>query len=136
SEGVHSLSFYSVDEAGNTEKLQNVTIKIDKTPPYVLITLPKNGYLHIFGRAIIPAMRDRTLIIGGIMVETNVTSYPSGIDNVIFYVDGVLKYSTSQSPYTWKWEKGFGKSTLKVVCRDNAGHSHGDEINVSIFSIH
>jgi PKD repeat protein len=136
SEGVHSLSFYSIDGAGNIEELQNVTIKIDKTPPHVLITSPTKGYIHIFGRAIIPTWRDSTLIIGGIMVETNVTGYPSGICNVTFYVNDVLQYSVSQPPYTWKWEKGFGKSTLKVVCRDNAGHSHWDEINVIIFSIH
>jgi len=135
SEGIQSLFFYSIDRAGNTEELQNVTIKIDKTPPLVRIILPKEGYLHIFGRAIIPTLRDRTLIIGGIMIEATITSYPSGIYNVTFYIDDILEYVTSQPPYTWKWEKGFGKSTLKVVCSDNAGHSHGDETNVIIFSI-
>ncbi len=35
SEGVHTLSFYSVDVAGNSETAKTVQVKIDKTPPTI-----------------------------------------------------------------------------------------------------
>jgi hypothetical protein len=47
--GVHQLSFYSVDPAGNQEKAHQLTIKIDATPPTVTVAVqpatlwPPNG---------------------------------------------------------------------------------------------
>lgn len=35
SEGVHTLQFWSVDNAGNTEAAKTVQVKIDKTPPTI-----------------------------------------------------------------------------------------------------
>ncbi|HET9655133.1 MAG TPA: PxKF domain-containing protein [Kineosporiaceae bacterium] len=35
SEGIHQLTFWSVDKAGNTEKANNATVKIDKTAPTI-----------------------------------------------------------------------------------------------------
>ncbi|MCG2826926.1 MAG: Ig-like domain-containing protein, partial [Thermoplasmatales archaeon] len=32
-EGVHTIEYYSVDNASNVEKVANITVKIDKTPP-------------------------------------------------------------------------------------------------------
>jgi hypothetical protein len=45
-EGTHTLQFWSVDNAGNTEPTKSVTIKIDKTPPTINHTQapPANGH--------------------------------------------------------------------------------------------
>ncbi|HET7072826.1 MAG TPA: PxKF domain-containing protein [Mycobacterium sp.] len=49
-EGTHSLQFWSVDKAGNTEAAKTVNVKIDKTPPTitdVFDPLPNaNGWLQ------------------------------------------------------------------------------------------
>lgn len=48
-DGVHQLSFYSVDPAGNQEKAHQLTIKIDATPPALTVAVhpatlwPPNG---------------------------------------------------------------------------------------------
>ena len=48
-DGVHQLSFYSVDPAGNQEEAHQLTIRIDATPPTVTVALkpatlwPPNG---------------------------------------------------------------------------------------------
>ncbi|WP_139491163.1 OmpL47-type beta-barrel domain-containing protein [Brevibacillus dissolubilis] len=40
-EGVHQVSFYSVDKSGNTETEQTITVKIDKTFPTTLVEAPQ-----------------------------------------------------------------------------------------------
>jgi PKD repeat protein len=49
-EGIHSLSYYAVDEAGNTGKVKNATFKVDTiTPTTVLAILPEDagkGWFH------------------------------------------------------------------------------------------
>jgi hypothetical protein len=42
-EGVHTMEFYSVDNAGNTEAQKEVTIKVDTTPPELVIISPTEG---------------------------------------------------------------------------------------------
>lgn len=134
-EGENTLKFYSVDNAGNVEKVNTKIVKIDKTAPTITIKKPEEGYLYFFGRAILPTLRDKTIIIGRITVEVNVTSTPSGVKDVKFYVDGYMKYNTSEPPYTWNWGMAFGKHTLKVKAFDKAGHNASKEIEVTIFSI-
>ena len=42
-EGIHEISYYSIDQAGNIEEKQSATVKIDKTAPTVSIDL-ENEY--------------------------------------------------------------------------------------------
>ncbi|MCG2825749.1 MAG: PKD domain-containing protein [Thermoplasmatales archaeon] len=42
-EGVHAIEYYSVDNANNVEKVSNITVKIDKTPPSTESTI--NGIM-------------------------------------------------------------------------------------------
>lgn len=39
-DGTHTFDFYSVDQAGNTENVHTVTIKVDKTAPVTIATYP------------------------------------------------------------------------------------------------
>lgn len=43
-EGIHTVSFYSVDEAGNTENPTYQTVKIDKTNPITTVELSEDWY--------------------------------------------------------------------------------------------
>ncbi|MFH1897828.1 MAG: hypothetical protein ABH886_06280 [Candidatus Desantisbacteria bacterium] len=44
-EGTNTLTYYSVDNAGNTEAVKTAAniVKIDKTPPVITISTPANG---------------------------------------------------------------------------------------------
>ena len=44
-EGVHTLSYYSVDKAGNKEAVKTIEVKIDKTAPEVVPTDSMHAYL-------------------------------------------------------------------------------------------
>ncbi len=135
SEGENIIRFYSIDEAGNEEDVNTNTIKIDKTAPTIIIKDPKQGYCYFFGRSIFPTLRNKTIIIGRITVEVDVTNTSSGIKDVEFYVDEDMKYNTSVSPYVWKWGMAFGRHTLEVKVFDMAGHNTSKEMEVTIFSI-
>ncbi|MEA2054648.1 MAG: PKD domain-containing protein [Candidatus Thermoplasmatota archaeon] len=134
-EGKNILKYYSIDEAGNVEAVNIITIKIDKTSPTITITTPTKGYIHFFGRSIMPTLGNKTIIIGRITVEANVTDTHSGIKDVKFYIDDHMKYNTSEPPYTWRWGMAFGRHNLKIKVFDNAGHNASDEVDVTIFSI-
>ena len=135
SEGENTLSFYSIDRAGNKEGVNTTTIKIEKTSPTVDIKSPKQGYFYFMGRQLFPTLRDKTIIIGRVTVEADVNSTASEIKFVHFYVDGTMKYNDTESPYTWIWGMAFGRHTLKVEAFDEAGHNASKEIDVTIFSI-
>jgi len=134
-EGENTLKFYSVDKAGNKEVANTTTIKIDKTSPTIEIKSPKQGYFYFFGRQLFPTLRNKTIVIGKVTVEADITNTPSGIKYVLFYVDGNVKYNDTQSPYTWKWGMAFGRHTLKVQVFDVAGRNASKEMEVTIFSI-
>ncbi|MDD5778271.1 MAG: hypothetical protein PHU95_02340 [Candidatus Thermoplasmatota archaeon] len=83
-------------------------VKCDDTPPPQLtITRPREQYLYLFDREILPT--ERTIIFGKITVEVEVSD-ESRIDSVAFYVT-VESYEhrprkvLSEPPYTWTWDE-------------------------------
>ena len=125
SEGVHKLYFYSVDKAGNIEGEKNVTIKIDKTKPSVELVTPKQGYLYIANRQIMPTLFHRTIIIGKLNATVNAHDDTSGIDYVKFILNGQPLWTDYVSPYNAEVPQELPASfsnTLKVIAYDNAGN--------------
>ncbi len=132
-EGIHLLQYYSTDNAGNEEKIKNVTIKIDKTKPSIDIITPVDRRLYIFGKDILPTFR-KTIIIGKITVEVNATDN-IGVKIVRFYVDEEERANVTLPPYTWRWGGDFGRRELLVKAFDYAGKNESDSIEVLIFSL-
>ncbi len=134
-EGETTINFYSIDRAGHTETPHTKIVKIDKTHPTLDIENPDKGYLYLFGRAIMPTLRNKTVILGGITVEVNATDEVSEIKNVEFYVDGNLSHNDSSPPYTWKWRTAIGRYELKAMALDTAGRTASEEMTITIFSV-
>lgn len=134
-EGEHTITFYSQDAAGNKEEERTVSVAIDKSAPTVTVTSPTQGYIHFFGRELLPSLRGKTILIGRITVEVNATDAPSGINKVEFSVDGEIRYNDMEEPYTWTWGLAFGRHTLGVTAIDIAGHETTEEMDVTIFSL-
>jgi hypothetical protein len=110
-------------------------ILVEEYPIEIEIEKPRKGYLYYFDREIMPTIFWKTIIIGGITVETNVLN-ESSIDRVEFYVDDELKYVDEETPYEWLWdEKSIGNHEIKVIAYDNKGNMTSDEIDVMIFNI-
>ena len=125
SEGIHKLYFYSVDNAGNTEDIKNVSIKIDKTKPSIELTIPEQGYLYIANRQIMPTLFHRTIIIGKLNATAKAKDDTSGIAYVEFILNGQPLWKDYVSPYNAELPQELPASfsnVLKVVAYDNAGN--------------
>lgn len=46
-DGIHTIQFYSLDNAGNIESTQTATIKVDKTPPVVNVSTDQLEYTRV-----------------------------------------------------------------------------------------
>ena len=125
SSGSHKVYFYSVDNAGNIEAEANFTFKIDKNSPSVSITVPKDGYLYLFGREIMPTAFGKTKIIGKLTATATATDTLSGMKSVYFKIDGDLLWMDFNAPYGVELPRAHprGVHTLTVIAYDNAGNS-------------
>jgi hypothetical protein len=50
-DGAHTITYYSVDQAGNAEEAHRVTVFIDTTPPAATVNGPTSGAIYIVGSA-------------------------------------------------------------------------------------
>jgi hypothetical protein len=126
------IEFYSVDNAGNQEETKNVTIKVDTTSPLVTLQRPVPGYLYLFDRQIWPMASGNTVIIGRIAVRVIAYDADSGINNVSFYVDGILQNIDLTPPYEWLWRGAIGWKYLYAVAYNKAGLKE-ETIPISVF---
>ena len=119
--GDHTLSATVSDAAGNTAS-SSISVTVinvsDTTLPTISITSPTNGAL----------------------VSGNVSVYVSAVDNVgvvkvELYVDGVLKATSTSTPFTTKWNMrraAAGAHTLQCKAHDAAGNV-GSSATVTVY---
>ena len=100
----------------------------DTTPPEVHITKPVSG-IYFNNKLLFNSAT--TLIILDIDIEVDAFDDQSGIDRIEFYIDDVIKDTTSYPPYSLLWnERSFKRHTIKVIAFDKAGNSASDELSV------
>jgi PGF-pre-PGF domain-containing protein len=107
SDGTYTLTYYSIDNAGNVEPTNSVTFTIDKTLPIVAIVSPTNG-----------------TSIGGSQVLINVTTDGNEVN---ISVDGVLKIIDSSPPFEYNLSLGTyseGWHNITVVAKDLATNTN------------
>ena len=105
-DGFHTLRYYSVDIAGNTQQIQApFSFKIDQTAPLVNLTVTAQNLLHTQWLMIV-----------------NISDGVSGVQKVEFYVDDTfLGTRNAPGPYDWYYE-GSGH-TAYAIGFDNAGNT-------------
>ncbi|RLF26467.1 MAG: hypothetical protein DRN01_04665 [Thermoplasmata archaeon] len=137
-EGVHTLTYWSVDNAGNEEQHHTVTLKIDKHDPTVHITKPDESYVYINDFKKRQSFFGWTLIIGDITVEAFSEDSLSGINKVEFYLDGVSRSTITgeQQDYRWRCtESMLFVHLIMVKAYDNAGNTEDSEIFIVAFNL-
>ncbi|MBS4213031.1 OmpL47-type beta-barrel domain-containing protein [Neobacillus rhizophilus] len=109
-EGIHTISFYSVDNAGNVEGTKTEAVKIDKTAPTIKVDFPTEYAL-------------------GSSLELNykATDNLSGIKETIVEVNGV-KNTTGKITFNKP-----GDQTIRITAIDNAGLKTVVEKTVSVY---
>jgi len=106
-------------------------ILVEERPVEVEIRKPREKFLYIFDREIMPFFD--TVIIGKITVEVDAGD---GIERVEFYIDDVLKFTDYDEPYLWLWDEfAIGRHEIKVVACDIEGNLAQDKMNVIIFNL-
>jgi Chitobiase/beta-hexosaminidase C-terminal domain/Bacterial Ig domain/Bacterial Ig-like domain (group 3) len=112
-DGIHVLEYRSTDNAGNTEPLHSVNVKIDATLPTGSVTAPSEAQ-HVNG--VVP-------------VTAAAADGGSGVASVEFLVrpNGAGSFATistdTTAPYQASWDSSSaaeGNAELKVVVRDAA----------------
>ncbi|MBN1861915.1 MAG: hypothetical protein JW840_10720 [Candidatus Thermoplasmatota archaeon] len=106
----------------------------DSIPPTVILEKPKNGYLYIQDNDGLQRLFSKNaLIIGKITIEANATDMQSGIDRVLFLIDGKQQAEITTEPFTFVWTRfslPFLPHTIRIVAYDEAGNNAHEEIKV------
>jgi len=123
-EGIHVLKAVSYDTSDNSAFSQiNVNaipeiVNEDTTPPDVSIVSPSDG----------------DSVNGRVRVSVS-ASDSSGIDVVRIYLDGTLKKTLTDSPYSYTWNTkrvSTGIHSISAQAYDTMGNSNEDSISVDI----
>jgi hypothetical protein len=121
--GAYQANFSVIDSNGSeASDTASVTILADTTPPAIAIIQPLAHSLYLKGKRLLSF--PVTLCIGAVTVTVTASDNESGVASVTFSLNGVVKSTDTEPPYEWTWEgPAFGKFTLRVEARDNAGNN-------------
>ena len=110
-DGMHTVTFYSIDNAGNQEANETATFKIDGTKPVTTAglsgTAGANGWYT-----------------GSVQVTLSATDATSGVASTEYQVDGGTLQNYSGSSFT---VSGDGMHTVTFYSIDNAGNQEANE---------
>src|SRR6266849_9762358 len=109
---IHTITFWSVDQAGNTEHAETFTVMIDKTPPMTTASVASgtpgtNGWYT-----------------SDVTVSLNATDNLSGIQNIYYQIDGGSVQVYSGSPFA---VQGDLVHTITFWSVDQAGNTEPAE---------
>jgi len=131
----YAIADDSLDET-KSDTWSFTTETFDDIPPEVSIVKPQKG-LYIFGIKILPRFIRPALIIGKITIESNATDDNSGIERVVFYINGKEIGNATAPPYTCVWKKARIRLLhifiIKVVAIDYKGNEASDKMIVRKF---
>jgi len=128
--GNYTATFTVTDSEGNSSS-DTATVTVTYAPPSVTITKPVNG-LYLKDTRILPIRK--CIIFGQITIEADAHQEPYGIARVEFFIDGKLKATDTEAPYSWAWNSlAFFKHTITVTAYDTSGKSVQASIIVSKF---
>ncbi len=137
-QNVHDLDLKIKCEWQNGKLKINVTITNlesgDASPPEIEIEKPKENYLYIFDKEIIPLPLKTTIVIGKITIKVNAID-DSGVDYVLFMACNELLYNDTEEPYEYVYDGSFGWHTISVAVYDIFGNYAIEDRNIYVINI-
>lgn len=109
SNAAHILTTKASDQAGNITTSSGISVTVDNSVPTVSVTSPTNGSTVSAVVSVIATASDNT-----------------GVTNVEFLVDGVVKGSDASNPYSYSWDTNTyanGAHSLTANAYDQAGNA-------------
>jgi hypothetical protein len=122
--GSHTLSAKAYDATGNVGQSGNDTVTVfnDTTPPTVSLTAPAPGST-----------------VSGTATVTAAATDNVGVSRVEFYLDGVLKSTSTAAPYSFSWDTtatADGSHTLSAKAYDAAGNvGQSGDVTVTVTAV-
>jgi hypothetical protein len=116
--GANSLLFTATDRVGNTSTLSRV-VTLDQEPPTVVVI----------------GIDPNAVLTGTATITVNATDVLSGIQSVTLLVDGIIKTTLTQPPYTFNLETfglTAGNHTITIRVLDRAGNQTEQNIPVTV----
>jgi hypothetical protein len=108
-DGVHVVSYYSIDITGNIETIKTANMSMDHTPPDITVTKED---ISLFEYRFTATASDAL----------------SGMDRVEFSLDGLLQLTDAEPPYVYTWS-GLGDHTVTATAYDLAGNSQSQSVS-------
>lgn len=128
--GTYEAVLTVTDTEGN-HSIDNATVTVRYRSPVVYITHPDEVGIYLFNVRILSFIPvSKCVAFGRITIEVNATQWPLGIDRVEFVIDGELKATDTEPPYSWTWigSPRFGDHEIFVRAIDNGGQSSWDRV--------
>ena len=108
------LSFFSLGMSSTPKPTP------DTTPPQVTITILANN----------------STVSAIVNIQVQATDN-KGISKVDFYIDNVLKFTDTSSPYAYSWDTSSATNaahTLKVIAFDTSNNTSSTQVNVTVYN--
>jgi outer membrane protein assembly factor BamB len=121
----------TVTDAEGNHSIDNATVTVRYRSPVVYITHPDEVGIYLFNVRILRFLSvTKCIAFGRITIEVNATQWPLGINRVEFLIDGELKATDTEPPYSWTWigSPRFGDHEIFVRAIDNNGQSSWDRV--------
>ena len=97
---------------------------VDFSPPTVVLNKPKEGYLYIFNRIMVPWFMPSfpaIIIFGKVDLVLDAENI-SEIERIEIYIDNELKYTIDNPPFEWIWEEiSIKKHAIDIFAYDPSG---------------
>jgi parallel beta-helix repeat protein len=120
SDGQHTLIVLALDKASNPATT-SVTLVTDNGPPTLTIQTPQSG-----------------MTVGLTLIVNVQASDTSGISKIEFYLEDVLVYTVTGTPYQWSWdttEYPNGEYAITIKAYDTVGHIQTSQTTVTVKNV-
>jgi len=120
SDGQHTLMVLALDKASNPSTASTI-LRLDNTPPTLLIQTPQSG-----------------MTVGLTLIVSVQASDTSNISRIEFYLQDVLVYTATNTPYQWSWDTTKypnGEYTIEVKAYDTVGHVKTSQTEVTVKNV-
>lgn len=126
-DGVYTVDYRAIDRAGNPSPVGSFDVQVDGGVPSTEITNPQSGSALVGGQQVAAAGAGPVVAVGeaSIEIEVSATDVTSGVDKVVFVVDGHVEAVDHQAPWAWTWDLGGvddGLHEIQVVALDESGN--------------
>jgi outer membrane protein assembly factor BamB len=130
-EGLYSATFSVTDNEGNTST-DSASVIVHYAPPTINVIKPIFG-VYFMNIRILP-FKGNVLAIGPLTFRVEAHEEPFGINRVEFLIDGEVKATDTEPPYTYTWRSlSFAVHNFDIIAYDNSGNFTDHWMNVVKF---